>query len=423
MRIKFRRMLIPAFTLVFSVVAGVWFYISYTDLDLFTVKNFESQAGPCSNMALKPIGDFQIKAMVFLSKDNDSNLVAAFHSSNDLLKSFQDETGCFSADRIRNAVLESKKCLKELIQVRMLILQAKSWHNHRMSSYTPNMRSTDSTLLFLGSTLIKEFVESNRKPGPDSLRTDTTASIARMNLVSQSPDTLKSQLINLLAELNGSYLAFMTQREQESTRLAEARLQHGLRMGEARSRLFQFTLIAWMISLLLISTFYIVSVFKRNRPGIEAGLMSPATVVRPVVRDQLPSNLPLRNDEVSSDVEVASGDVDLSKVFFKCGGDIHLMKQMLNRYLTSTFAIAHNLKSYSKNGSIDSADRMLRTLLESTAEMGFESTWSQAKQLLELMESNPGKDEIAIRIAGLSDELFIHISKIKDQMGRHPAFK
>ncbi|MFM7079796.1 MAG: hypothetical protein ACKOYC_08380 [Bacteroidota bacterium] len=422
MRIKFRRILIPAFILLLSVVSGVWFYASYTDLDLFTVKNLESQAGPCSMVDLQPQDDFQSKILSFLADDSDSNLVAAFQSNNDLLKSFKADLGCYAADQIRNISLESKKCLTSIINNRLFHLQMKKLENSRRGLFLPKDESADSSFLILQAVLLQEHSETSSQPIVDSLSIDASSSFLKVNPTTQSPDSLKSHLVDLISKLNGTYHAFMADRELESNRLAEARLEHGLRMGEARTRLFLFALIAWMVSLVLISSFYVASVFKRSQTVIESGLLPATKGFQSGESIQPPSHKTRIGDELLVEAVGASADVDLSKVFFKCGGDIQLMKQMLNRYLTSSFAIAHNLKSYSKNGSIDAAERLLKTLHESSVEMGFESIAIQSQKVLELMDDKVGIDEVAVRIAKLSEETFSHISKVKAQMGRHPAF-
>ncbi|MFM2190881.1 MAG: hypothetical protein RL491_1267, partial [Bacteroidota bacterium] len=223
MRIKFRRMLIPAFTLVLSVISGVWFYVSYTNLDLFTVKNLDSQAGPCSDVDLKPFGDFQSKVLSFLAQDSDSNLVAAYHSNNDLLHSFQVDMGCYTADQIRNLALESKTCLKNLIQDRLFQLQMKSMENARRGLFIRSNESTYSSKNLLISALLKYDLE-NASPGViDSTNIEKSDSSLNIVPIDKSPVSLKFQLSTLISKMNGSYYGLMTDREQESTRLADAR--------------------------------------------------------------------------------------------------------------------------------------------------------------------------------------------------------
>lgn len=409
----------PAFTLVFSIVSSIWFYISYTDLDLFTVKNLDGQAGPCSDVDLKPYGYFQTKAIYFLTKDSDSNLVAAFQSNRDLLESFQVEMGCYTADQFRNLSLESKSCLKSIIEQRVFHLQMKSWQNGRRGLFIPRNERTDSSLWLLRSVLFQDLVLPPSKEVVDSIVADTPATFLSSHPPVQSADSLKLRLSALVSKMNNSFISFMAEREQESARLAEARLQHGLRMGEARSRLFLLTLISWMISLSLMSVLYLKSVFRRSTQspvvGVNKGLITGAD--RAVGGEVEPG------EGVFSGSPIQKLDYDLTKVFFDSGGDIQVMKKRLNQHLVSTFAAIGNLKSYQRSGNVEGSIRILQVLSESNHSLGF----IDLKNRLDVVCSslNESRNDAA-KWSGLDSvitELTNQIEVIKERMDHHPAFK
>ncbi len=419
MRIKFRRMIIPAFTLVLSIVSGVWFYVSYTDLDLFTVKNSDTQAGPCSDVDLNPFVDLQSNVLSFLAQDSDSNLVAAFHSNNDLLKSFQVEMGCFSADQIRNMALDSKTCLKNLISVRLFQLNMKLMENSRRGLAIPRSEVSDSLRNSLLAVLIQDQVAQTSPIVIDSTNTDTASSYLSFSPSIQSADSLRSRLSALISKMNRSYYVLMTEREQESARLAEARLQHGLRMGEARSRLFLLTLISWMISLSLMSVLYLKSVFRRSTQspvvGVNKGLITGA--------DRAVGGEVESGEGVFSGSPIQKLDYDLTKVFFDSGGDIQVMKKRLNQHLVSTFAAIGNLKSYQRSGNSEGAIRILQVLSESNHSLGFIDLKNLLDEVCSSVNERRNDPANWNNLDSIISELTNQIEIIKERMDHHPAFK
>ncbi|MFN5224236.1 MAG: hypothetical protein ACK5DJ_08630 [Bacteroidota bacterium] len=419
MRIKFRRMLIPAFTLVFSIVSGGWFYTSYTDLDLFTVKNLDSQAGPCSDVDIKPFGDFQAKGLSFLTQDSDSNLLATIHSNNDLLKSFQVEMGCYSSDQIRNLALDSKTCLKKLISLRLFQLNMKLMENSRRSLFIPRNESTDSLMRSLMSVLLQDHASQSLHIASDSTHVDTSFSLLTQSSPVQSADSLKSQLSSLISKMNSSYLVFMTDREVESTRLAEARLEHGLRMGEARTRLFLLTLIFWFVSLSLMSALYLKSVFRRSTTiPVVSGNDDP-TEGRGIAAGNAIGSEPV----VSSDTPAVLLDYDLTKVFFDSGGDIQVMKRRLNQHLVSSFAAIGNLKSYQRSGNADGAIRILQVLSESNESLGFIDLKNRLDEVCSSIRKSGNDSAQWSGLDSILNQLTNQIEVIKERMDHHPAFK
>ena len=419
MRIKFRRMLIPAFTLALSIVSGVWFYVSYTNLDLFTVKHLDSQAGPCSDVELKPLGDFQSKVVSFLAQDSDSSLVAAYHSNNDLLQSFQVEMGCYTADQIRNLALESKTCLKDLIQDRLFQLQMKSMENARRGLFIRSNESTYSSKNLLISALLKYDLE-NASPGViDSTIIEKSDSSLNIAPIDKSPVSLKFQLSTLISKMNASYYGLMSDREQELTRLARARLEHGLRMGEARTRLFLLTLVSWMVSISLMSALYLKSVFRRSSPGpMITENKGPITGADKLSSDEIG----IDGLAVSNDPAVRL-DYDLTKVFFDSGGDIQVMKRRLNQHLVSSFAAIGNLKSYQRSGNAEGAINILKVLSESNQTLGFTDLKNRLDEVCNTIDGSRNDPAqwrgLDIAIAELSTQIEI----IKERMDHHPAFK
>jgi hypothetical protein len=209
---------------------------------------------------------------------------------------------------------------------------------------------------------------------------------------------------------------------EEEIRLRKAMVDHGMHVDQARHRMFLLTIGSWILSLLLISGFYVASVFKRNNVPFEGAVLVPP--VEPMShRPSVSTVEPTVQIAEPVVVDSPANTIDLSKVFFKCEGDVQLMKKMLNRYLTATFATAHNLKSYSSNRNMEAASRMLKTLIESSMDMGFDPISKSASSSLELIESRSADDVISHSLSRLSVSLFTHIAQVKEQMGRHPAFK
>ncbi|MFM7054228.1 MAG: hypothetical protein ACKOX7_05750, partial [Bacteroidota bacterium] len=379
----------------------------------------DSQAGPCSDVDLKTYANFQTRVLSFLTQDSDSNLVTAFQSNSDLLESFQVEMGCYSADQIRNLALESKSCLKSIIEDRSFHLQMKSWENSRRGLFIPSNEKADSSLWMLRTVLFQDHAVSPSNDGADSIVADTHATFLTSPSTAQSVDSLKFHLSVLISKMNVSYNGFMSERELESARLAEARLQHGLRVGEARTRLFLFTLISWMISLSLMSALYLKSVFRRS------------SSVPLVVGD----NAPIADNSNLAEVEILSGgkdissrsaiilDYDLTKVFFDSGGDIQTMKKRLNQHLVSSFAAIGNLKSYQRSGNADGIIRILKVLSESNQSLGFidlKNRLDEASSSIDLSRNNPAQWG---GLESVISELTNQIEIIKERMDHHPAFK
>jgi hypothetical protein len=410
--------LLPIFTLLIAVAAGVWLYSSYTDLDFFTIRNHQTLAGPCSEMDSLPTTQFHSTLLVYLAKDGDSSLVSAFDAGKKLSQAIHDSSTCIHALSMKQAADEAVTSMRLLL----LFKYFSKNYNHALVSRAPAEADSLSSG-FIAEALKKDsaqFLVKNHETNPYE-------SFAVMYLSNSFPlgykDSLENTLIQSEILLSEAVARWNLEREREFSILAEARITHGLKMEEARTKIFMLSLLAWMVSISVISLLYLKSVFRRSSawagPSVEADKFDDE---QPQDQNQelvVHEKYESQTDNIESPLILM--DLDLSKVFFDCGGDIQLMKKAVNRHMTTTFAAIGNLKTYRRNNNLDGATRVLKVLSESNAQMGFASMQSRIDSLMDQLINS--KSNLWSGLDDLLMEMAAQIETLRDRLGSHPAFK
>jgi len=418
MRIKFRRFLLPIFFLLIAVIAGVWLYSSYTDLDFFTIRNHDSTAGPCAEKDSLPMQDFHVHLLQYLADDSDQSLVNTFLAAKSLSRSLADSTACVHVLSMKQVADETVVCLRSLME----------W-----KSYTNDSNHLAAAGMTTDSFDLKAILLADALGNGSALHEPKYSNIQHLEKLIESSqstnaslgfkDSLVNQLIQSAMRLNEALVLWNEERNHELVALAEARTNHGVKIEEARTRIFMISLVAWMVSLMVISLLYVKSVVRRS-----SDLMPPSMALNDVDMDKdlPPGQSPLPNQNHGDSQAIAPApmmvaDLDLSKVFFDCGGDIQLMKKTVNRHMTTTFAAIGNLKTYQRSDNHEGAVRVLRVLSTSNAQLGFTSVQSRIDGII---------DQLSVlksdRWNGMGDlllELTRQVEILRDRLGNHPAFK
>lgn len=425
-RVKIRRTLVPAAVLLASLITAFWLYLSYERLELFTLRNKDSSAGACSNYPTSKSASFKQELTGFLSSGTDSSLKSTLISCEELIDTLGPDPACPSIAEVHQNLENIRSVLFETIHLRLRQLDSMLELNPRKPIPQPIQDSIYALRSNLASLVILEYGGSG---APDTAVAIASSPSQNTRFSPVVQTTMESGFDSLKMKVSGHLDLFLEAESNlhdqmllEEKRLRKAMVDHGMMVDRARYEWFLLTLVCWISSLLLISGFYVSSVFKRTSIAMEGPVHvpdAPSSFEKKLDKNGPEPELSVLDEPI---VAVASG-VDLSKLFFKCGGDVQLMRQMLNRYLTATFATAHNLKAYSNNPNMDSASRMLQTLFDSSTEMGFDSIAVVAQKNLVAIRSRANEDSISVSLNELSAILFDHIAMVKSQMGKHPAFK
>lgn len=420
MRIKIRRVLMPFFILMLSVISGVWFYTAFTDLDFFTVRNHEATFSPCSEWDSIPITDYQADMVRYVADGADTSLIGVYKMGIQLKTAYESDSMCAHAQVFKRLVSESVECLRSLMYSRQsAITQSMSRHVLDSTGALGMVRLELIGLLMQEhndrDTILNHVIhlEANRYHRFGQNKSDALPSPILIE------DSLKQQLLLLAAEMSLENQRWNREKELAFIKLSEARIDHGLKMEEARTRIFMMSLTAWMVSLLAISLFYLKSVLRRMAVDPVPVIMLDETPDSPLLK---PSSVTASPEVEPDSQDVTSvSDLDLSKVFFDCGGDIQLMKKKVNRHMTTTFAAMGNLKSYHRSGNSEGAIRVLKVLSESNAQMGFAAIQARVDAMVDQLhvdgqEQWNGLGDLLVELAGQIDIL-------RDRLSSHPAFK
>lgn len=427
MRVSFKRMLFPGLVLVATAIAISWLYVSHTSLDQFTIRYRNTEPGLCGSFDIGNATRFQKSTMDFLQNPTDTNLISAFMLARNLDSLLKLNTTCPSLMQLSLANTGLTNELVNAIRLRQqrLVISIVDYPRSLMSpEETDSFKSTNKIIMSvavgLDTTVLNELNFEKAIQGRNSKR--ARRQIENGN-ASNFADVNISQLAIHMSDFNQALLLLMDEVRREENLFNKALEAHANEVDQQKSNLFLTSLIIWFLSLASISFMYFRSALVRNRYqealplGKEISSSDPDTQISTKPRE---AELDTRESVAPTDLEQLHQQ--LSKVFFQCGGDMKEMNQLLNRYMTTVFASATNIRSQAKAGKFDGSQRTFSVLISHLEEMGLTDLVKLVTST-EKYFSDPSLSPGNADFMEIAEDLLQHVKLVKEQMSRLPNFR